>query len=47
MTNQISIGLGVAVLVAIGIDAYAMDGANLLFLAKKGMELIEWLVFWR
>ncbi|SDN87992.1 hypothetical protein SAMN05216196_102420 [Lutimaribacter pacificus] len=47
MTNQIAIGLGLSILAAIGIDAFACDGANLLFLAKKGLELIEWLAFWR
>ncbi|MFD1511429.1 hypothetical protein [Lacimonas salitolerans] len=47
MTNQIAIGLGLVILAAIGWDQYAHDGAYLLFLAKKGFDLIEWMAFWR
>lgn len=47
MTNQIAIALGVMILAAIGWDHYTHDGAYLLFLAKKGFALIEWMAFWR
>ncbi|MCM2562161.1 hypothetical protein M8756_08335 [Lutimaribacter sp. EGI FJ00015] len=47
MTNQIAIALGLLILAALGYDHYSQDGAALLFLAKKGLALIEWLAFWR
>ncbi len=47
MTNQIAIVLGLMILAAIGLDHYANDGAYLIFLAKKGLDLIEWMAFWR
>jgi hypothetical protein len=47
MTNQIAIALALPILAAIGVDQALFDGANLLFLAKKGLDLIEWLAFWR
>ena len=47
MTNPIAIGLALLILAALALDAFAYDWANLVFLSKKGLELIEWLAFWR
>lgn len=47
MTNKLAILIGLAVLCLIGLDIFAFDGANLLFLGKKLFWLIEWLAFWR
>jgi hypothetical protein len=47
MTNSIAIGLVVLILAALGADLYANDGAASLFLARKGVGLIEWMAFWR
>lgn len=47
MTNQIAIALGVLILLGIGYDMTWNDGVNLLFLARKFADLVEWLAFWR
>ena len=47
MTNTIALYLGLAILAAIGLDLSANDGAALLFLARKFVVLVEWVVFWR
>ena len=47
MTNKIAIVLGCAILGAILYDVMIHDSANLLFLAKKMLEFIEWIAFWR
>ena len=47
MTNSIAIGLGVMILSALALDFYLYGWDHLIFLAKKGLELIEWLAFWR
>ena len=47
MTNSIAIGLGTLILGGIVYDMMAHDSANLLFLARKFADLLEWLAFWR
>ena len=47
MTNQIAIVLGILILAALGLDAYAFDWSNSFFLARKFIDLLEWLAFWR
>ncbi|KPP84497.1 MAG: hypothetical protein HLUCCO07_05210 [Rhodobacteraceae bacterium HLUCCO07] len=47
MTNQIAIGLGLVILGLLGLDWYLADGGGLLFLIRKGAEMIEWMAFWR
>lgn len=47
MTNRIAFGLA-AVLLAAGIaDATLNSGEGLLFLARKLLDLVEYLAFWR
>lgn len=47
MTNAIAIFLAVALGVALALDHYFADGAISLLFARKFVELIEWLAFWR
>jgi hypothetical protein len=47
MTNPIAIVLGLILIGLIVGDVMVYDAANLLFLAKKLADLIEWIAFWR
>ncbi|ETX28362.1 hypothetical protein [Roseivivax isoporae] len=47
MTNTIALVLGLMIAGGIAYDAVAFDGAHLLFLARKGYVLIDWVAFWR
>ncbi|WP_424939502.1 hypothetical protein [Aliiroseovarius sp. S253] len=47
MTNQLAILLGAAILLLLGLDIFLWDGTYLVFLAKKFLELSEWVAFWR
>ena len=47
MTNSIAVGLAVLILGAIAYDAIWLDWSASLFLGRKGMQLIEYLAFWR
>lgn len=46
MTNQIALYLGLVLLAAIGLDLLANDGAALGFLARKFLNLVDWVEFW-
>ncbi|WP_169052340.1 hypothetical protein [Tabrizicola sp. YIM 78059] len=47
MTNRIALWLGLVLLAGIGADLAFNDAAALVFLARKFLELIEWVAFWR
>lgn len=47
MTDQIALGLGLVILVALGLDFGLAGGDGTLFLAQKLLEVIHWLAFWR
>lgn len=47
MTNSIAIGLGLLILGGIAIDAFLSGGDGLLFLAGKGLDLLDRIAFWR
>lgn len=47
MSNKVAIGVGVAVLLALLFDQFSNSGAGTLFLARKFVELTEWMAFWR
>lgn len=47
MTNQLAIILGAAILLLVGLDIVLWGAENLLFLAKKFLDLTEWAAFWR
>lgn len=47
MTNKIAFFLGAFVLFGLIVDQAFYDMSGSLFLARKMIELIEWLKFWR
>jgi hypothetical protein len=47
MTNKLSLILGALILGAFCFDWIVQDGAATIFLGKKGILLIEKLIFWR
>lgn len=47
MTNQIAIGIGLAILALLSFDMFFFDWSGLVFLLKKLADLIEYLAFWR
>ncbi|MEL7256416.1 MAG: hypothetical protein AAFN80_01055 [Pseudomonadota bacterium] len=47
MTNRLALVLGIVVLCALIIDAILFGMAGSFFLARKLVDLIEWLKFWR
>ncbi|MEW9918595.1 hypothetical protein AB2B41_03200 [Marimonas sp. MJW-29] len=47
MTNRIAIILGLLIVGAIVVDAMFFGTEHLIFLAKKMLELMEWIAFWR
>jgi len=47
MTNRIAIGLAVVIAGFLALDAWAFGGSLTVFLGRKGLELIEWIAFWR
>lgn len=47
MTNEIAIGLGAIVLFLFGVDWIVFDWSNSVYLAKKTIEFMAWISFWR
>ncbi|MGB1264947.1 hypothetical protein [Nereida ignava] len=47
MTNRLAILLGAVIISAITWDVLRNDTAATVFMAQKGIELIEYLAFWR
>ncbi len=47
MTNSIALVLGLLIAGAIAADVVLFGSDNLIFLAKKLLQLIEWMAFWR
>lgn len=47
MTNKIALSLAVVLLAAIGLDLALNDGRGVLFLARRFLDLVEWVAFWR
>lgn len=47
MSNKLAILLGLSIVAALAYDAVYHEWANSLFLARKMVDLIEWLAFWR
>ncbi len=47
MTNALAIGIFVAIAGFFLLDHFVLHLGAPLFLARKGMDLIEWLAFWR
>ena len=47
MTNQLAIILACVIVGFFAVDLVFLSGETSLFLAKKFLELIEWVAFWR
>ena len=47
MTTRIAIWLALALVAVFVVDAYVFGGSLPVFLGRKGLELIEWIAFWR
>lgn len=47
MTNRIFLGLLVLVVLALILDFAVTGGASLLFLARRFVDLVDWIAFWR
>ncbi|TCS63286.1 hypothetical protein EDD52_107119 [Primorskyibacter sedentarius] len=47
MTNSLSIVLGLLLVGGIALDMFLTNGDSLLFLARKFVDLIDWVAFWR
>lgn len=47
MNNQVALFLGALILIGLGVDYMVYDWSGSIFLARKLMNLIEWLSFWR
>ncbi len=47
MTNALAIWIFALILAAVAADWYFFDGATLLYIARRGLDLIQWLAFWR
>jgi len=47
MTNALALWLFALVVGLFALDWYLADWGASLFLARKGLGLIEWLAFWR
>lgn len=47
MTNTIALYLGLIILAAIAVDFLANDAVALTFTARKFLDLVEWVAFWR
>jgi len=47
MTNPIAIGLLTLIAGALVFDAMTQDWAYSVFVARKGVQFLEWIAFWR
>ncbi len=47
MTDRLAIILGAILALLIATDLFANGGGVLLFLARKMLDLMEYLIFWR
>lgn len=47
MTNTIAAFLAAVILALLAMDWLVYDWWNLIYVLKKGADLIEWLAFWR
>ena len=47
MTNRIALWLAAVLILAVLVDAAAFDWGGILFLARKFLELVNYIAFWR
>ena len=47
MTNTLAFWLVVIILALIGLDYLLFESDGAIFLGRKGIDLLQWLAFWR
>ena len=47
MSNTLAVWLIGLILAAFGLDYLLNDSAATVFLARKGLDLLQWIAFWR
>lgn len=47
MTNTIAVAMGVLLFAGFAYDGLTQDWAYSVFLARKGLDLLDWVAFWR
>jgi hypothetical protein len=47
LTNRLALALGLLIVAALIADGVLNDGAALMFLLRKFVDMVEWLAFWR
>ena len=47
MTNRIAVWLALIVVAVLAVDGLAFGGHLPVFLGRKGLDLLEWVAFWR
>ena len=47
MTNPVALGLAALIVAALVADYLLFDQAALIFVARKGIELIQYIAIWR
>ena len=47
MTDRIALWLAAVTILLVGADFVITGGASLLFLARKFLDLMDWVAFWR
>lgn len=47
MTNGISVALAAIIILVLILDSAFWQGAGELFLARKFIDMVDWLEFWR
>ncbi len=47
MSDRVALIVGILITGIVLYDVIFRDSAEIIFLARKGMGLIEWLAFWR
>ncbi|MEL7014045.1 MAG: hypothetical protein AAFO72_12285 [Pseudomonadota bacterium] len=47
MTNIVALVLGLVIAAGLAVDYFQFDFQGTLFLARRMLDLVEWLAFWR
>ena len=47
MTNKIALWLGALIVAGFVLDQVLFEGSAIVFLARKLLDMIEWMAFWR
>jgi len=47
MSDRVALIVGILISCIVLYDVFFRDSQEILFLARKGMDVIEWMAFWR